>query len=157
MPTITTTVPAAIDALLAAITTTVAADSQANQILIAEVLEQADDPLEVILVAEAEETLSIKPFCFTGGMTARNSMFETYTLDVKVSKYEGSYLPDDLIQRTFVLCGYVENAVRSDPSLGGTVLVAYPESRRVLSPEWAGEVAGLLMEVTIPIHVEASL
>lgn len=157
MPIVTSTVGTAITALVTAVQTQVNTDASASQILVAEATEQTDLPLEMIIVAEGEQTLNVRPFCFTGGMTSRNSMFETYNLDVTVSKYDGSYEPDIEIQRVYTLCGYVEAAVRNDPSLGGAVLIAYPEARRVTGPQWTENPAGLLMEVTIPIHCEASL
>lgn len=81
---------------------------------------------------------------------------ETYTIDVVVSVFRGGDDARTAFERACVLADQVVYVVRTDPSLGGAVVVAHPEASRY-EPAWDDDHRGRLVTVTIPIYCRARI
>ena len=88
---------------------------------------------------------------------------EKYNLGVECSTWAAAGDSDDTstystqsLERAWQLVGYVETAVRNDPSLGELVDIAHPLDAAQEGPEWTSGTsgAGLLCAVNLLIHVE---
>lgn len=76
---------------------------------------------------------------------------EIYTVDVVVSVYRGGDNGRVVMERACVLADIVVNVVRTDPSLGGAVVVANPAVVDY-EPSFDGEHKGRIVDVTVSIR-----
>lgn len=77
---------------------------------------------------------------------------ENYTIEVVVSVYRGGDQAETVDERCAQLVACVENAVRTDPSLGGVVTEARPVEEQS-EPSWDEEGRGRFTVSTLQIAV----
>ena len=143
------TVPAAIAALLAQITTQVSAD--ALQITVCQGQWPMDYEPDIIQVATNVRRI-IRPEAFLGSYQA-GSLQEDYTISCIVSSWSGNPDPALTVNRAYVLAGYIETAVRTDPTLGTTVIEAHPAGSDGGNADWTESPVGRLCEITVDVFV----
>ena len=146
------TVPAALAALTTQVKTQVATDKLANQIVVCVGEPGMDLPNDIVEIGSDVRRV-VKPETFIGSFAAQ-ALDEQYDIECKVSSWSGDPDPVAVINRAYVLAGYIETAVRTDPTLGGTVLVSFPSGTSGGNAEWSGDPVGRLAELTVTIHVE---
>ena len=97
------------------------------------------------------------------GSAGQWSLMEKYDVGIECSTWLASGDSDNTsvvstqsLNRAWQLVAYVETAVRTDPSLGGLDLIAYPRTAVQEGPSWTSGTsgAGLLTLVTLTIHIE---
>ena len=154
------TVPLALAYLNTAITTAYAADANASQILLTFIDPGAgpDLPNDIISIGEVVRTVEPMAMVGSGGQFWLD---EKYEIECMISSWTGSGPEDGLntvvlamSARAWQLLSYVETAVRTDPSLGGLVTVAYPMAATAPVTGWTENPIGLAAEITFRIHVE---
>ena len=145
------TVPAAVAALTTQVATQVATDSQAGAILVCQGEVGADAPNDIIQIA-TNVRRSVKPEAFIGSYQS-GSLQEDYTISCLVSSWSGDPDPVAITQRAYVLAAYIETAVRTDPSLGSSVLEAHPAGTDGGNAVWTDSPVGRLFELTVDIVV----
>ena len=144
-------VPRACAALLAAITTQVAADPLASQVLVCIGEPPMDSPNDIIQVVTNVRRV-VRPEAMMGSYNVSGPLEENYEIQCLVSSWSGSSDPVSILNRAYVLASYVESAVRVDPSLGSTVLEAHPSGTDGGEPKWTSEPIGRLCELTVTIE-----
>lgn len=151
------TVPAVSTYLLGAIQAQVATDPLAASMLVKLGEAGVDLPNDIITIGEVRRRLTPRTFIGSGGLDWE---LETYDIEVFISTWTGSGDSDDtsvvsiqLNDRLWQLIGYVETAVRTDPSLGELVTVAYPASTTATGPTWP-ETGGLIAQAEMTVHAE---
>src|ERR1035438_7723069 len=142
------TVPAAIEAIKAA----TAAQMTDPSILLTVGDPGMDLPDNVIAIGEVRRTVEPATFIGNGGLFW---LEEKYDIDVVCSAWSGSDNRTTITDMAWTLVNYVETAVRTDPSLGGIVNVAYPVGTHTLSATWTEDPDGMTIEIEMAIHVEA--
>jgi hypothetical protein len=155
------TVPAAEAYLLSAIQTQAALDPSIQAMLIRLGEPGRDLPNDSIVVGtNVRRTVTVRTFIGSGGTDWLN---EGYDMNVECRSWLASGDADDTsviatqsLDRAWQLVGYVETAIRTDPSLGGLVNLAYPRSAEQEGPVWVNGPAGagLITLITINVHVE---
>ena len=120
-----------------------------------------NNPPDVISFGSVNRRIRWESFIGSGGT---DSLYELYDIDVQIHSWlaygdvsDDSTVALQVIQRAWLLESYVESAVRADPSFGGLVDIAYPSASNSNSPEWSGDPTGLLVSISLPIHVEATI
>lgn len=111
-------------------------------------------PDDIVAIGMAVDR-SVAPYQMVGSGQA-GWLDETYSIDVVVSVYRGGDDPRTAFERACTLADKVVFVVRSDPSLGGAVVVAHPEQSRYES-SFEEEHKGRLVTVTIPISCRARI
>jgi hypothetical protein len=149
------TVPAAISALLAQTQTQVANDSDAGTILLIEGQEGDDRPDDIIIIGtNIHRTVTWEAFIGTADLDA---LGEVYEIESMVSCWSGDSDPVAIKVRAWQLVGYIETGVRTDPSLGGLVVVAQPAGTSGGGVVWSEAVGsapiGRLCEITVTVRV----
>jgi hypothetical protein len=82
---------------------------------------------------------------------------ETYTIEVNCWVYRGGGPSGQVpFERASALADIVDSVVRSDPSLGGAVVVASPE-RRDYTQSWDDDHAGRLVEALVGVRCRARI
>lgn len=142
------TVPQAIEA----IKTATAAQMTDPSILLTVGDPGMDLPDNVIAIGEVRRTVAPATFIGSGGLFW---LEETYDIDVVCSAWSGSANADTLTATAWTLVNYVEAGVRTDPSLGGVVNIAYPAGANTPSAVWTEDPVGLKVEIVLPVHCEA--
>ena len=154
------TVPSVYAYLLTAIRAQINTDPKSSQILltIADPGDAPDLPREIIDVGAVRRSVKVETFIGSGGP---DWLDESYLIDCIVSVWTGSSDTDGAttiqlqqVQRAWQLLGYVETAIRNDPSLGGLVNIAYPKATSMALPEWTASPIGLVVEISFQIYVE---
>ena len=113
-----------------------------------------DPPVEadVIVVGDVEQAMEPWQMVGSGGS---GWMYEKYSIDILVSVFRGGDDPVEVLTRAAALVAQVCAVIRTDPSLGGIVLQAYPASAHYQSG-WSTEGAsGRFTEVEMRIAIEA--
>lgn len=145
------TVPAAITYLNTAIEAQTSTD--ALPILVA----IGDDPTlyqpnDVILIGAVRRTPKVDTFIGSGGQFWLN---EEYEIEIVVSSWSGDNDGPASMNRAWQLVGYIEFAVRLDPSLGNLVNLAYPSLTESVGPFFVSSPnEGMSTEVTVTVTVE---
>ena len=142
------TVPAAIAALTALITTQTASDPT---ILVCLGEVGMDVPNDIIQVA-TDVRRTVIPEAFLGGYQA-GSLQESYVITCLVSSWSGDPDPVAITNRAYTLAGFVETAVRADPSLGSTIIEAHPSGTTGGNATWSESPVGRLCELSVTIDV----
>ena len=142
------TVPAAIAALTALIATQTASDPT---ILVCQGEVGMDTPNDIIQIA-TDVRRTVVPEAFLGSYQA-GALQETYTITCLVSAWSGDPDAVAITSRAYVLAGYIETAVRTDPSLGSTILEAHPGGTSGGNATWTESPVGRLCELSVTIDV----
>lgn len=146
------TVPTAIAALTSQIQTQVNTDPNPGSIQVFNGDEDMNRPNDRILVAtNVRRTVTHREFI---GSLQLGALEEAYTIDVLVSAYSGD--PDGVanMNRAWVLAGYVETAVRTDPTLGTTVLIARPAGTQGGQSYYTESPTGRQTDIIVSIFVD---
>lgn len=113
-----------------------------------------DLPNDVIVVGDVTaRTTQHHAFVGGGGALARN---ETYTVAVEVDAFRGGDNAQLVEERAWTLAGVVETVVRTDPSLGGLVVEAWPAAQGV-TETWDETHLGRHARITVAVTVLAVL
>ena len=154
MPIPVSTVPLAIAAMTSQIQTQVNTGEGSNAAAVAVFTgdEDINRPNDRIIVGTmVNRTVTDEAFL---GSLQTGSVEERYTVDVLVSSYSGD--PDGVanMNRAWVLVGYVEEAVRTDPTLGTTVLIARPAATKDGQSYWTTSPVGRQCDIVVSILVD---
>ena len=144
------TVPAAIAALTSQVNTQVATDASPIAVYYGE--PPTDLPNDVIQIGTTVRR-TMRPREFIGSYQGQ-AFLESYDISCLVSSWSGDADPVAITTRAYTLLGYLETAVRTDPSLGSTIIDAYPAGSDGGEPTWTDDPQGRLCEITATIHVE---
>lgn len=153
------TVPSALAYLNTEIAAAYADDPLASQILVTFIDpgDGPDVPNDIIALGEVVRTVEPVSLVGSGGQGWLN---EEYEIECTVSSWTGSgpeqgdnTIPLAMIARAWQLVAYVETAIRTDPSLGDLVNVAYPMAATAPVVGWTEKPVGLAAEITFRIHV----
>jgi hypothetical protein len=151
------TVPAAQAAIFEALAPYVVADADSQDILVCIGQPSTEIPSAIIEIGK-EIRRTAQPAAFVGSGGA-GFIEESYDIDIVVSvageTVDTQDDPTTIADRAWQLVGYVEDAVRSDPSLGNVVQVAYPHDATGGEVVWAPNNVGRICEITVIIHAEA--
>jgi hypothetical protein len=144
-------VPQAIAALLSAVNTQVATDANASTIDVVQGAPGPDLPGDIIAIAtEVRRSARIETFIGGGGTDWLNEDPEIICL---VSCWNGDPDPTGVQARAYTLLGYIETAIRTDPSLGGLVDFAFPAETNDTGAQWTESPAGRLVEITVTVKL----
>lgn len=110
-------------------------------------------PDDIVMVGAVDR--QVGPYQMVGSGGA-GWLDETYSIEVVVSVYRGGDDARTAFERACALADQVVFVVRTDPSLGGAVVVAHPEQSRY-EPTFEDEHKGRLVTVTIPIACRARI
>ena len=139
-------------ALVTAINTQVATLTDGATVLVCEGPPTLYQPDDIITVGEFSDEL-FSPHALVGSGGA-GWLQEDYRIGVKIDIYRGSDSVLLVRQRLSSLIAAVNTAVRTDPSLGGTCYLAYPEqAHRTL--EWDPDAKGVRGICEAVIHCQA--
>jgi hypothetical protein len=118
-------------------------------------------PNDVVIIGEVRRTVDQLAYVGSG---AQFFLQEQYDITISTTSWSGTGDSDDtntvsvvLSNRAWQLVAYLETAIRTDPSLGGLVLVAFPRESASAGPVWTTNPVGLQAQVDVVIHVEATL
>ena len=148
---VASTVPAALASLTTLVQAQTATDAIASQILVCQGEVGMDAPNDIIQIGTSIRR-NLRPNTLLGSY-ASGSLEETYDIEVLVSTWSGDPDPIAITNRAFLLAEDVESAVRTDPSLGTSVLEAHPAGTTGGNAEWTSEPVGRLCELTVTISV----
>jgi hypothetical protein len=95
---------------------------------------------------------TVKPEVFIGSY-AMDSLRETYDIEVLASSWSGSPNQLDCMNRAYELVGYVEVAVRTNPTCGASVVDAHPSGTSGGAPTLTQDPTGWMSEITVTISV----
>jgi len=112
-----------------------------------------NQPDDIIMVGRVER--QVAPFQMVGSGQA-GWLDETYTVEVVVSVYRGGDDARTVFERAATLADQVVYVVRTDPSLGGAVIVAHPGNVSY-QPAWEESHKGRMVDVTIEIACHARI
>jgi hypothetical protein len=151
------TVPLAMAGLFNLIQNQLIQDPYSQQVLVyygEPGMDLTDDMIEVGTTVRR----AVKPQTFIGDYSLY-ALEEHYTIECLVSTWSGDPDPLASLNRAYTLVGYVETAVRTDPSLGSEVLQAFPAGTSGGQPVWTGGdnedegPIGRLCEITVMVDV----
>ena len=157
------TVPAAMAYLVASVQALAQTDpavmAGTDEILVKLGDETKNRPPDVIEFGSVQRQVKWETFVGSGGQFA---LYETYEIDVEISSWipysdvnDDSAVALQVNNRAWQLVAYVETVIRTDPSLGNLVEIAYPRDSTASVPEPDAKAAGLIVTIRLPIHVEA--
>ena len=144
------TVPAAIAALTTQVSTQTATDSLPILVYYGDLTTDAPDDIIQIGTTVRRQ---MRPREFIGSYQGQ-AFLETYDIQCLVSAWSGSADPVAITQRAYTLLGYLETAVRTDPTLGGNDLEAHPSNTAGGQPEWTDSPTGRLVTINASISVQ---
>lgn len=131
-----------------------AGTSDPATVLVSYDLPGAWQPFDIVVVGDIQVTNSIESFVGSGGA---HWLHEAYEVNITISVYRGDGFDAPAVwKQAKALSDYVDVTVRSDPSLGGAVQLAYPSTTRYLS-EWAEDHSGRLVTVQKTIQVQTEI
>lgn len=145
-------VPSAIAALTAQIQTQVNTDTSASAILVIVGEEGTDAPDDLIVVA-TNVNRTVRHENYMGSLQAQ-SLEEAFTIDVLCSSWTGDPDPVANMNRALTLVGYVETAARTDPTLGGNVLIARPSGSKGGQSFWSSDPVGRQCDIIVSIFAD---
>lgn len=142
-------VPTAVANLTTLVQAQVNTDTNASAVLVCVGDEGMNSPDDIVKIA-ADIRRQTNFEVFVGGYQS-GAVKEVFEIDVICSSWSGDDDPTARLARAWVLVGYVETAVRTDPSLSGIELVA--EITRSTQPgvQWTTDPVGRLCEVTLTV------
>ena len=110
-------------------------------------------PDDIVMIGAVDR--QVVPYQMVGSGGA-GWLDEFYSIEVVVSVFRGGDDARTVFERACTLADQVVEVVRSDPSLGGAVVVAHPEQSRY-EPAFEEDHKGRLVTVTIPIACRARI
>ena len=148
------TVPLAIAGLFTLVEAQVATDANASQIVVTYDAKEVgpDMPNDIIQIA-TNVVRRVVPEAFMGGYQMAGPLKETYTIECLASSWSGSADPVAVMNRAYVLAGYIESAVRTDPSLGTEVLESHPAGTDGGGAFWTPQPVGRESDLIVNIAV----
>jgi hypothetical protein len=142
-------VPKAIAAIMAAVKIQVATDPNATTIALVQGDPGPDLPVDIIAIGtRAYRRMAPNNLVGSGSTYWLN---EDPVITSLVSCYTGADDPVGIQTRAYQLVGYIETAIRTDPSLGGLVDQAYPSQTDDTGARWVD--GGRLVEITVDITI----
>lgn len=148
------TVPSVVAQLLTDIQSACVGDAYYKQMTICLGTPGPDISDEVIYLSGGANR-NVTSMSLVGSLQA-NALRESYDLEVTVSVFsndEGS----TVLNRAWTLAGYVETAVRNDPTCANQVEVIYPSGSSGGEPVPIQSPAGVQVDIVLTIHVEATI
>lgn len=111
-----------------------------------------DRPADIIKTGHVIMPLEVTTFIGSGGPLWLN---EDYELEITVSNWDGdgSMQPPTGVARAWQLMGYVTTAIRTDPSLGGLVDMAYPSHIEGGQAVWTENPVGRQVDLVLTVKV----
>lgn len=110
-------------------------------------------PDDIVMVGTVER--QVVPYQMVGSGQA-GWLDETYTIEVVVSVFRGGDDARTAFERACVLADQVVYVVRTDPSLGGAVVVAHPSNVRY-EPTFDDDHKGRLVTATVDVNCRARI
>ena len=107
------------------------------------------------MVAVGAVTREITTAGMAGSMSVAGTLHETFTIDVIVSVYRGGDQAQVVWERADDLVESVIGIVRADPTLGGTVLLAFPDRVDEPAAAWEDSHNGRVCECHVSIMCTA--
>ena len=146
----------AITAIIAAVNTQPAVTQAGANILVQEGEPGPDQPEDIIIVGHGgiQQTTTKMTMVGSGGA---HWLWETYRIGVQIEVFRGGDDPLTTRNRCKALADAVDTAVRTDPSLGGVVLTAFPSRHDFSSAEWEANGHGRIVSCHMEIECEAQL
>lgn len=114
-------------------------------------LPTTDLPNDVVAIGNVTRTVVPETFVGSGAQFWLN---EKFTVAVTCSSWSGDNDGTAAMSRAWELVGYVEMAVRLDPSLGGQVNRSYPSQSKSPGPQFTESPVGMGCAITESIFVE---
>ena len=112
------------------------------------------DPLDSIVVGDAHtRTIRREQMVGSGGA---GWLYESYSIDLQIVSWQGGNSFQPVVERSWRLLGQVEGFIRSDPSLGGLVIEAWPSSSRS-SAGYMDNGKGISSVIDLTVDVEARI
>ena len=149
------TAPQAMVYALGLIQTALSADTAYGSMYVGMAIPGPDVSNEIVCITgETNRTLSRQSFVGSMGALA---LEEVYDIEVIISAFNDQSDTTAVLNRAWALAGYVDQAIRSDPSFGGLVLTAYPVSTTGGEITPIGQPSGLQVTLTTSIRVEATI
>jgi len=112
-----------------------------------------NQPDDIVMVGDVERLVA--PYQMVGSGQA-GWLDEEYTVEVVVSCYRGGDDARTVFERACVLADQVVYVTRSDPSLGGAVVLAHPQTVRYGS-QWDDKHLGRIVTVTVDVRCRARI
>lgn len=112
-----------------------------------------NQPDDLIVVGNVDREVS--PYQMVGSGQA-GWLDEIYTADVVVSAFRGGDFGQVVLERASALADIVVSVVRTDPSLGGAVVVANPTNVQY-EQNWDPDHKGRVVDVTVSIRCRARI
>lgn len=113
-----------------------------------------NQPPEMVVVSSVENRTT-EPYQMIGS-GASGWIYERYELSVIIAVFRGGDDAQDVYERAYAILGQVESIVRSDPSLGGLVVQAYPLHSRD-EATWEQKRMGRIVTIEHTIRIEAQV
>lgn len=110
-------------------------------------------PDDIIVVGDVDVSTAIESFVGSGG---QHWLHETYVVHITISVYRGGDNASLTWKRAKALSDAIDTLVRTDPSLGGVVQLAYP-SRAAFKSEWEEDHRGRIVTVDKEVTVSVEL
>ena len=157
------TVPAAMNYLVASVQALANTDplvaAGTAEILVKLGEEVQNRPPDVIEFGSVSRRVNWETMVGSGGALA---LYEQYDIECEVSSwlpysdaFDETTAALQVNNRAWVLASYLETTIRTDPSLGGIAEIAYPQSSNATKPEPDSLQSGLIVTISLPIHVES--
>lgn len=112
------------------------------------------DPRDSVVIGDAHtRTTKREQMVGSGGA---GWLYETYSIDIQIVSWQGGNNFQPVVERSWRLLSLTEAFVRSDPSLGGLVIEAYPSSSKS-SAGYMDNGKGISSVIDLTIDVEARI
>jgi len=112
-----------------------------------------NQPDDIVMVGDVERLVT--PYNMVGSGGA-GWLDEDYTVEVVVSVFRGGDDARTTFERACVLADQVVFVVRTDPSLGGAVVIAHPQTVRY-GGAWDDKHLGRLVTATVDVRCRARI
>ena len=152
MPSATSSVNAAIIALVAAIGTQVTALDPSAAISVTEGPPTQNQPDDLVVIGERINQ-QYEPHALVGS-GGSGWLHETFEISVHIDVYRGGDLFSVARLRALAIAKACDDAVRLDPSLAGTVYLAYP-SAHSYEQLWEPDNKGVRVVADMFVHCQA--
>lgn len=146
---------AAAAAVLAAVLTQPAVTQAGANILVQEGMPGPDQPEDILIVNTGVHQTAVPHWMVGSG--GSGWLEETFRVGVRIEVYRGGDDAPATRTRCKALADAVDVAVRTDPSLGGAVLWAYPASHTFSAADWDSAGKGRLMSCEMEIECMARI
>jgi hypothetical protein len=112
------------------------------------------DPFDQVTIGDAHSRTTKRTQMVGSG--GAGWLFEDFTLDIEIVSWQGGQNLQLVVERAWRLLGQVEAFIRSDPSLGGLVIVAYPSSSKSTAG-YMDDSKGVSCVIDLTVDVEARI